>query len=219
MERSPFISKEDYDNADLPNYVHDNAREVAMQIFNHFVRGTRIVVLRAQMQCGKTSVVRHLCYLLNVCEYYRALGLSSNDRVYVLNNISDNALRDQTRERLKGVMIYSDLNVNHAVSRMYSPANLSSVLETIKQDRLLISDESHYGTTRGGVVDQIMATTNSRLAGDIPAMRDNNTYLLLVSATPFAEIGLESVSDNISNGLVAPKAIVTLKPAYGEQLH
>lgn len=61
----PFISMEDYENKDLPNYVHDNARELAMEIFNHFVRGTRIVVLRAQMQCGKTSVIRHLYYLLN----------------------------------------------------------------------------------------------------------------------------------------------------------
>lgn len=213
MQKSSFVSATDYDNPKLPNYVHENARKVAQEIFDHFNRGTRVVVLRAQMQCGKTSVIRHLCYLLNVREYYRALGLSGNDRVYVLNNLSDNSLRDQTRERLKGVMILSGMNVNHAQSSIYKD---DTFLDKIKQDRLLISDESHYGTDSGSMVDKIMTMTNSRLAGDIPGMRANNTYLLLVSATPFAEIGLESIPVAVSNGLCAPKAIVTLHPDPGK---
>jgi len=149
MQKSPFISVMDYDNPELPNYVHENARKVAKEIFDHFNRGTRVVVLRAQMQCGKTSVIRHLCYLLNVCEYYHALGLSSNDRVYVLNNLSDNSLRDQTRERLKGVMVYSELNVNHADSMynagasMYNSDSQISVIDSINKISTIVLSQDH----------------------------------------------------------------------------
>jgi hypothetical protein len=200
-----FISEEDYENPNLPDYVHPSSRVVAEQIIELWRQGKRTVLLKAQMQCGKTSVIRHICYLINVKTRFLELQLPDYDRVYVLNNIADNALRSQTRERLKGVMVFPDMNVDHSISRTYTPENQGNILDTIKRDRVLISDESHCGTEKYHAVATIMDMINNPLYGNPQIMEKNNTYLLLVSATQFAESGVNS----------ADKAIVELVPTPG----
>jgi chloramphenicol 3-O-phosphotransferase len=74
--------------------------------------GHRMILLKAQMQAGKTGVIRHICYLLNVQKEYLNLKIDE-DNVHVLCNLSDNALVRQTRERLEGVMIFPAMNINH----------------------------------------------------------------------------------------------------------
>jgi hypothetical protein len=204
-----FISEADYDNPALPNYVHPSSRSVAEKIVQNWIDGKRMVVLKAQMQCGKTSVIRHVCYLLNVKGRHMDLKLPDYDRVYVLNNLVDNALREQTVDRLQGVVVMPSYNVNHSGGAPYDISGKGKYLSKLQENRVLISDESHWGTEKDGRVDTIMDYINNPLSGDLPIMEKSNVYLLLVSATPFAEIGLYTTAD---------KVVVTLEPSDGEYL-
>jgi hypothetical protein len=64
------VSELEYERVDRDNYVHPIARKVAEEIVAEWAKpdGHRIVVLQASMQSGKTSVIRHICYLLNVVD-------------------------------------------------------------------------------------------------------------------------------------------------------
>ena len=215
IERSPYISQEDYDNVKLPNYVYPEARQVAQEIFDLWLKGTRMVVLKAQMQCGKTSVIRHLCYLINALGLHNALGVE-DDSIFVLNNIVDNSLREQTRSRLDGVMLMSSLNVNHASGSNYSLTGRSSIINDITTKTIMISDESHYGVEFRGQIDQFMDAINSPLLCDYKKMMAQNNYVLLVSATPFAETSLNTFKYLRDNVLIDYKAVVTLQPSEGK---
>ncbi len=65
-------------------------------------------------------------------------------------------------------------------------------MEELIRDRVLICDESHYGTavSKGdeGRISRICDMISSPLWYDKKRMEDNNTYVLLISATPFAEL-------------------------------
>lgn len=59
---------------------------------------------------------------------------------------------------------------------------------------MILCDESHFGANEGGLIDSYFDDWNSPLKYDAERMMKFNTYLLLVSATPFAE-----VSTNVEN--------------------
>jgi hypothetical protein len=65
------------------------------------------VLLSAQMKCGKTSVIQHLAYLINILpyeEHAECLGLAGGSDVYVLSHLSDRSLTQQTQLRLAPFM-------------------------------------------------------------------------------------------------------------------
>lgn len=142
--------------------------------------------------------MRHLCYLINVLGEHEALGKDGigNDSVYVLSQLNDNDLVDQTAERLQGVMIDPTFNVFHR-ARGLKKKNAGNILEDLSHNRVIICDESHYGTGQTGRIANIMTQIGSPMWYDRATMKKNNTYLLLVSATPFAEVGVNTEGKKI----------------------
>jgi hypothetical protein len=183
------VSKEEYDDPNGQNYVHPEARKVAEQILAEWKKsgGERLVLLKAQMQCGKTSIIRHLCYLLNVEEHCHSLGLG-NDSTFVLSHLNDNSLVMQTAERLQGVMIDPQFNVFHPAKRALKSSSGGNVIDSLIKNRVLICDESHYGAGGEGRIDELFTRINSPLWYDKTGMEEHNTFVLLISATPFAEL-------------------------------
>jgi len=187
------ISVAEYDDIKNVNYVHADARKVAQDIFNEWMKkdGDRMILLKAQMQCGKTSIMRHLCYLINVKGHWKDLGLENYDSTFVLSHLNDNSLVLQTANRLEGVMIEPIYNVFHPSKRALNPKANENVINTLSRNRVLICDESHYGTGIGGKADRISKLCkliNSPLWYDKKTMLECNTYVVLISATPFAEL-------------------------------
>jgi hypothetical protein len=91
------VTKEKYDDPNGLNYVHPEARQLVDLILTEWKKpdGERMILLKAQMRCGKTSIIRHLCYLLNFEEHCAALGIS-NDSTFVFSHLNDNSLVLQT---------------------------------------------------------------------------------------------------------------------------
>jgi hypothetical protein len=215
LVNSVLIDDKEYEDRNGPNYVYPNQRLAAETIVNEWKKpdGHRMILLKAQMQAGKTGVIRHICYLLNKKGMDKVLKIEE-DNVHVMSNITDNALVQQTLERMKGVMWSPQYNVFHpktiSKSKSKKPSKKSSSeykkelhQKQLRQNRVLIMDESHYATEDSGQVATLLTEINSPLSYDIQKMRDNNVYLLLVSATPFAELGINT----------ADKFIVSLEPA------
>jgi hypothetical protein len=150
-----------------------------------------MVLLKALMQGGKTSVMRHLCCLINVKGGWEGLELQSNNSAFVLSHLNDNELVLQTVSRLEGVMIYPIYNVFHPSKHALNPKAKDNSIKTLSRNRVLICDESHYGTGIGGKADRIhklCELMNSPLWYDKKTMVKFNTYVVLISATPFAEL-------------------------------
>lgn len=170
---------------------HPIARKVAEEIVAEWAKpnGHRIVVLKAPMQSGKTSVIRHICYLLNVVDsrvHRDRLNIDA-DSVFLLNHLVDTDLKLQTINRMKGVMEFPDLNVFHSRD---SKLKQKSFLKALQSNRVILCDESHYGANDGGLIDRHLDAWNSPLDYDADRMNTFNTYLLLISATPFAETSI-----------------------------
>jgi hypothetical protein len=203
-----WISDDEYEQQTLlngkpnPLYVHQNCRAAAEEILAEWKRkdGSRMVLLCSQMQSGKTSVMRHLAYLLNVKQECKALGLE-RDSVYILCNIAVNSLLKQTQDRMEGVMMDPKTNVAHP--RCAAFAVDGALQAKLSSDRVLIIDESHYGTAASGQIARVLIKYNSPLFNDQRKMVKHNLYVLLVSATPFAEMGFNTEH----------KKMVTLKTA------
>jgi hypothetical protein len=156
------------------------------------------------MQSGKTSVMRHLCYLLNVKGETTNLEVDE-ENVHILSSIPDTDLWMQTRERMRGVMKFLEKNVHHSSRPIWK--NKDYQLKMMKK-RVLILDESHWGSAEGGRISKILKAGHSSYAYNWHEMKDSNTFVVLVSATPFVE---EYECDDI-----AYKATFTLdtKPPY-----
>jgi hypothetical protein len=188
------ISDEEYDDNGYENYVHPDARKVAQDIFDVWMadNNNRMVLLKAQMQGGKTSVMRHLCYLINVKAGWEGLELQNNNSVFVLSHLNDNALVLQTASRLEGVMIDPIYNVFHPAKHALNPKAKDNSIKTLSHDRVLICDESHYGTGfidgKANRIHELCELIKSPLWYDKETMVKENTYVVLISATPFAEL-------------------------------
>lgn len=71
--------------------------------------------------------------------------------------------------------------------------------------KAVLLDESHYGAGESGRIDKSMQTAGLPMAGGSPEMHRKNTYVLSVSATPFAEVLAEE----------SKKRVVFMRPGAG----
>lgn len=185
VDESWKVSDTEYNFIESERYVHPPARAMAQQIVDEWKSegGQRMVVLKAPMQAGKTSVMRHICYLLNIAGQHEDLAIGV-DSVFVLNHLIDVQLRKQTVARLEGVMKNPENNVFHSRDKLLSS---DTVVTSLKSNRVLLCDESHYGANECGKIDKHLSLWNSPLKLDSALMNNFNVYTLLISATPFAE--------------------------------
>jgi hypothetical protein len=85
---SDWVKDKVYENKKHKSYVHQNARDTAREIVNEWKKpnGNRMALLASQMQSGKTSVMRHIAYLLNVKKERNKLKLQE-DSVYCISGV------------------------------------------------------------------------------------------------------------------------------------
>mmetsp|Transcript_17222 Transcript_17222/g.31263 ORF Transcript_17222/g.31263 Transcript_17222/m.31263 type:complete len:333 (-) Transcript_17222:420-1418(-) len=171
---------------------HDACEEVLAW----WAHGRRWVVLCAQMQCGKTGVMRHIGFLLNrspiASGLRHLLGIPTcaRDSVTILQHLSDRQLLEQTKRDLCGAVREDD--IFHSPS-LNGKGGFEAKLARPNQAVLL--DESHWGAGRNGRVDKAMDAAGLSMAVGLHGnaeMARKNTYVLSVSATPFAEVLTES---------------------------
>lgn len=75
--------------------------------------------------------------------------------------------------------------------------SLTDYTRTLSKNRVLIIDESHFGAVRDGRISKILEAINSPLTYDKDIMKAKNVYVLLVSATPFAELGINTANKKV----------------------
>jgi ATP:corrinoid adenosyltransferase len=151
-----YVTDEVYNNAnaDKKRYVHENAREVAERIVQEWENpeGERMIVLKAEMQSGKTSVIRHICYLLNVKNRSKNLKIK-DENIHVLCAKSEKILVAQTADKLIGVTSAASTHVSHPTSACWKRANR---IKDMSENSVLIVDECHYGAVHLGVIEKML---------------------------------------------------------------
>ena len=150
--------------------------------------GGRWVVLCAQMQSGKSGVMRQLAYLLtnsDTADALRAeLGFPSwndaNDVTWVLSHIADTELLEQTKKNLRDIIYEPDDRIFH------SPSMAKSLPDQLTSCAVLL-DECHWGTSEGGRIDNKLSAAGLSLKANPVEMGTQNQFVCAISATPFAQ--------------------------------
>ncbi len=92
-----------------------------------------------------------------------------------------------------GVVFNAITTVDHSTSSAYLIGGKHNILAELGQNRVLMADESHWGTETDKNIARIQHQINSPLNIDKALMESNNVYSLSVSATPLAEVGINTV--------------------------
>ena len=168
--------------------TYDQQHDACENVLAHWARGRRWVVLCAQMQCGKTGVMRHLGWLINcsprASDLRRMLGITPQPTgaVMILQHLSDTQLLGQTQRDLLGVVDPSE--VFHS-ARLNGKNGYEEKLG--RGHKALLLDESHWGAGKDGRVDRAMEEAGMPMSVDLDKMSRKNSYVMSVSATPVRE--------------------------------
>lgn len=166
--------------------------KAAQRIYDNFCKGGRYAVLSALCQSGKTGCSMELIRLL--------IANGVIDRaVWVVSLAEKNLLADMKRD-LKAYMALfanqsprfpADLIASGKVVAM-SRMDMQKMVRTNKQvstfRTLFILDESHLCSDKGQTVDKFFTLHGMDLFGENEALKENQTYVMSVSATPYAEL-------------------------------
>ena len=176
-----------------PNQIR--AARAILDIFT--AREVCYVLLNALLQAGKTGTFQTLATM--------ALDAGLVDRVYILCGSNETLLRDQAEADTR------EYNRAHFVARRIKVVFRQDFPKTeLNTHRaLLIVDESHLDSGEGQMMSEFLGRHDLNLAGTIPSMLANETYICSVSATPFAE--RSKMLDGTSPG----KKEVRLEPGEG----
>ena len=137
-------------------------------------------LLWAQVQSGKSGTFHCIARMM----YWKGLI----DHVYILCGSSETCLRDQAIKDMNHYQsdIIDDFEVifrQDFFKRMplsHNPLRLERALFTI--------DESHMDQDKNQQLNVLLSAYGLSLAGTVPLMRDNNTFIASVDATPYAEV-------------------------------
>lgn len=138
---------------------------------------TRWIILASPMQAGKTSVYTY------VANQMKEQGIIDN--VFVISGISDNALREQTYDRIRHLgKVYFLYDISQKAK--------GNVIAALKEfsNSLIVIDESHIGANNGSELHDFLNLLGIGANGDIDLSLypgDRQPYILSVSATPYAE--------------------------------
>lgn len=172
---------------------YDNQRACAHEMLTRFREDLRYVLLRAPLQSGKTGSYQYLIRLM--------LQLRMIDQAYVLCGSNECELLEQVKQDVKEWHGEGALNRTvHVLFRQHFKKH-----NMVTRRTLIVNDESHLDCQFNQQLDQFLIRHGLSMAGTTDAMVVNQTYMVSVSATPFAE---ESV---MAHGHSLPKAFVQLQ--------
>lgn len=164
----------------FPNQ-HQAAKEIILSFTAHehpddeTTARNRHVFLIAEMQSGKTGVTTETARLLKIDELKRYFNI---DSYYFITGMNANGLYVQTRDRIQE-HIGLDTDV-------YVFKNSDLELDNKpKQNSIIFIDESHYGSKEKDRVTKWIQSWDNDKEG---FLKENNRYIVSVSATPFEEL-------------------------------
>ena len=168
------------DPEDLPKgQPYSNQCDASEKIMDYFLKGTRFAILHANEQSGKTGTYQ---YTARVMFDYDMI-----DRVYILSGCNTTTLKKQcqadvvewhgpsygNRDKHIQVLFLSDYD------RKHRDANRMNIIRT-----LIIIDESHLVCEKDQTLSEFLQMHGLTMNGVVP----EDTYILSVSATPYAEM-------------------------------
>eukprot|EP00949_MAST-11_sp_MAST-11-sp1_P004818 g4818.t1 len=203
-DRCEWRREEGGDDENHKYYVHDNQCKAAEEILMHWLNGNRWVVLFAEMQSGKTGVMRYLAWLLNDkgehgVKLRTRLGLQesagADGVVEVIQHTHDNDLREQTKRELgplsegraKASSTGASENPIVPEGNIIHGQNLKTK-NWKKSGKAIFFDESHFGSAKDHTIPKDMEEKGIPLHVDLQSMEQRKTFVLSVSATPFTEL-------------------------------
>lgn len=158
--------------------IYPNQAKAAGDIMNYFMQNIRAVTLNCEMQGGKTGAAKELCNLFG--HHFK-----DDYKISVILTINDNELLNQARREFGQ---YVPPNYIFGAPDLQCREYLKLLKENNPGSKILIIiDESHYGTDKGGSLYRFFDQADIGLDGcNLP----ENVYLTTISATTNAEVAL-----------------------------
>lgn len=172
---------------------HTNQIQAAEHIVTVFGAGEiHYALLWAEVQSGKTGTFH--C----VAQMMLASGLI--DRVYILCGSHEISLY---RQAIDDCDTYGTSHTEIVFRQHFERTEMNV------ERALLIVDESHMDQTQGQMLSAFLAKYELNMSGTLPSMREKETYILSVDATPYSEFSAHV------HGHSLPKHIEYLVPGEG----
>jgi hypothetical protein len=171
-----------------------NQDAAASDVVMHYRNGFHYVLLQADLQSGKTGTYHTVARLM--------LEAGLVDRVVVLCGETSTDLRDQFKADVL------EWHGNDGRVQSFFRQDLRRAFLPASRV-LIVVDESHITSKTGMKVPQFLQRHGLDMAGTSDHMRENQIYMLSVSATPYAEL-----SDMLRKKCL-PKAHVKLENGVG----
>ena len=175
-----------------------NQKIAANEIFTHFTTtALRYGLLRASLQAGKTGTYQHLMR--------KMFKKNIIDRAYILCGSHEIELLNQVRQDVKDW--FGSSPYAHSIEVIFRQDFHKKKMTTRRA--LIVVDESHLVSGTNQTLNQFLMKHGLSMAGTTDKMIREETYLLSVDATPYAE---ESA---MSYGNSNPKFRVVLQNGDG----
>lgn len=176
-----------------PKNPHPNQIVAADEIFKKFTSTrNRYVLLRADVQSGKTGTYQYLIR--------KMLERGIIDQAYILCGSHELELINQCRDDIKD---WHPERTNGEVTVLFRQHFENAKMNTHRT--LIVVDETHLVCDKDQTLSRFLQKHNLTMIGTMTEMIDNQTFILSVDATPFAELSA------IEHESSYPKAVVTLK--------
>ena len=181
----------------LRQKYYPNQHVAQKEILEHFMRDMRYVLLRADVQSGKTGVY-HL-----LIDVMFSLGLIK--QAYIICGSNETVLLNQCKKDIVAYHKGKDyMDKIHVIFRQDFSKNTMVMKET-----LIVADETHLVQDVNQTLHHFLKKHGVSMAGTTQKMKDDSIYILSVDATPFAEESAMIYGNSL------PKARVILENGDG----
>ena len=171
------------DHTDV-DYLHkENIVNAAAEIIKTYTEYTEVVLI-AEMQSGKSEVMRRLVYVIQQFNSkLRNLGIDiDRTNIYVVLSTSSIDLKQQLKNKIPEIShhIYHLPDINKWTKNLYE---FESIFLSMSESSLVIIDESHCDAEVGHIMDKFRTTLHS-----MSAQNSTTFYTLSVSASPYEQV-------------------------------
>ena len=161
-----------------------NQRDAGNKIYNIFTRtNIRYTLLRADVQSGKTGVYQYLIRIM--------LDRGIIDRAYIVCGSHELELIKQCKEDIKDW----HPERNNGEIQVIFRQDFDKVKMNIHR-ALIVVDETHLVMDTDQTLSKFLQKHVLTLKGTVPEMQQNDTFILSVDATPFAELSAMEHNDS-----------------------
>lgn len=182
---SKFLFKTPSETTSTDYHHQPNIVKAGAAIMKKFRTSQEVVVL-AEMQSGKTEVMRRMIYLVNNHneELHRMNVTIDRFNVWVVLSASSIQLKEQLQTKLPEIKhnIYHLTDINSMLKNL---AESDSILTQMSDSGLVIFDECHCDAEIGKIIDKFR-----QMLGRIARQNETSYYILSSSASPYEQLNV-----------------------------